>query len=204
MKLTKRSIYKFLTNIHIYGGLFSAVYLLVVGVSVLNFQHQFLPETPTDTIRYTRTIQFDESLKADSLAQFVRDELKIKGYIPYWEYRENIKKGQLRFMIQRPALSYEIKLDRKSDEVKINEIHYSTGRILRAMHFGSIRNQLGDPMLDIWARYSQLAALFAFLAVATSIYFWFKKSVRSRKQWFAVIVSGLFSIVYIVYIWLIG
>jgi len=203
MKFVKNKMFNYFYRIHIYGGLFCAVYLLIAGVSALNFQHQFLPETPTDTVSYARNIRFDPTLKVDSLASYIRSQLGIKGYLPPWEFRDN-KNGRVRFIIQRPARTFDVRLRRNSDLVEISEIHYSTGKILRYLHFGSSKNKLGYPMLDIWTYYAQIAAILAFFTVATTIWFWFKKSVKNRSQWVTIIVSGVFSLAYMAYVWLIG
>lgn len=203
MKFDKRKLFRYLYAIHIYGGLFCAVYLLIVGVSALNFQHKFLPEKPTDTLSYTRNIQFDDTLKIDTLASYIRSQLGIKGYLPQWEFRDN-KNGRVRFKIQRPARTFEVRLQRNNDLVEISEIHYSTGKILRDLHFGSTKNKLGYPMLDIWSYYAQIAAVLAFLTVATSIWFWFKKSVKNRGQWVTIVLSSVFSLALMAYVWLIG
>ncbi len=198
-----RKIIQYLTKLHIYGGLVSSLFFLIVGISVLNFQHQFLPEKDTETINYTKDISFDSSLKADTLSRFIRSELGISGYIPGWEFRQN-KSGMFRFLIQRPGRTFEVKLNRNEDQVEVTEIFHSTGKILRAMHFGSSSNKLGYPQLDIWAIYGQVAAVFGFLAVATSIFFWFNRSVKNRKQWGTIIFVGIFSLSLILYIWVIG
>lgn len=203
MKINTSKLTKGLYRLHIYGGLICSVYLFITGVSVLNFQHQFLPEKETDTISYNRIIQFDPSLKADTLARFIRTKLEIKGHVPPWEYREN-KSGMFRFKILRPARTFDVRMNRNSDLIEVKEIHYSAGRILRAMHFGSIRNKLGDPMLDIWSLYTQVAALFALITILLSIYFWIKKSVQNTGQWIFIVFSCLSSLVYILYIWLVG
>ncbi len=199
----KNNWVKIFRGIHIYGGLLSMVYLLVVGVSALNFQHNFLPEQPVDTISYTQTIEFDPTLKIDSLAKIIRNELGIKGHLPPWEFREN-NQGMVRFAIFRPARIYEVKLNRNSSRIHIDEIHFSLGRILRALHFGSIKNQLGDILLNIWSWYGQISAMSALLAIVSGIYLWFKYAVKSRRQWITVIASGVGSIIFILYIWLIG
>ncbi len=198
-----RKTNKFLTKLHIYGGLFSSLFFLIAGISVLNFQHKFLPEENTETITYTQHISFDSSLKADTLSKYIRTELGVSGYIPGWEFRQN-KSGMFRFLIQRPGRTFEVKLNRNEDRVEISEIFYSTGKILRAMHFGSSSNKLGYPLLDIWAIYGQIAAIFGFLAVGTSIFFWFHRSVKNRKQWGTIIFVGIFSLSIVLYIWLIG
>lgn len=203
MNRKKNNWVKIFQGIHIYGSLVSMVYLLVVGVSTLNFQHKFLPEQPVDTIHYTRTVKFDSTLKIDTLAKFIRKEMGIKGHLPPWEFREN-NQGMVRFAILRPARFYEVKLNRDNNLIHINEIHFSIGRILRALHFGSIKNQLGDTMLNIWSWYGQVSALSAFLAIISGIWLWFKYAVRTRRQWTTIVASGMVSILLILYIWLVG
>lgn len=203
MRFTKNTIFKYLFKLHIFGSLFCSVYLLIVGLSSLNFQHQFLPGKATDTISYSRTIQFDPTLKVDSLARYLHSQLGIKGHVPPWEFKEN-KNGMVRFKIFRPVRTFEVRLNRNSDLIEIDEIHYGIGRILGALHEGSIKNKLGIPMLDIWAYYAQISAILAFITIVTSIFFWFKKSIKSMSQWVTIILSGVFSFIFMVYIWLIG
>lgn len=202
MKVDRNSIFRFFYKFHIYGGLFATAFLFVVSLSVLNFQHEILPEKETDTINYTKNIVFDSTLKADTLARYIRHELGIKGHTPPWDFRED-KKGNFRFKIHRPARQYEVKLNRKSETVNVSEIHFSTGTILRAMHFGSAA-ELKDVMLKSWALYAQIAAVLAFIAVCTSIYFWFRKSIKRKRQWYLVALTGVVPIIFILYLWLVG
>ncbi|MDD2380458.1 MAG: hypothetical protein PHV35_02050 [Mariniphaga sp.] len=194
---------KFLSKLHIYGGLISSLFFLVVGLSALNFQHQFLPEKDTKTATYTKMISFDASLQADSLSKFIRSELGISGHLPKWEFRQN-KSGMFRFLILRPGRTFEVKLNRNDDQVEVTEIFHSTGKVLRAMHFGSSRNKLGYTLLDIWSFYGQLATIVGFLTLISSIFFWMNRSVKNKKQWGAILVIGIFSVSLILYIWLIG
>lgn len=202
VNLNKKSIFKYLYRLHIYGGLFCSVYLFIVGLSALNIQHEFLPEYERDTVKYKENITFDKSLEIDTLAKYISLQLGIVGHLPPWDYRDD-GKGNLSFKIHRPARIYKVDLERNSDVIHINEIHFSSGKVLNTLHKGSI-GELDDPMIKIWAFYAQLATLFGLIAVGTSIYFWFKKSIKSRQEWFIVITSGTFSILYILYIWLIG
>lgn len=201
MKLTKNQLFKYIYRFHIYGGLFCSVYLFVVGLSTLNFQHNFLNINPSDTLSYTKNIRFDPSLKADSLARYLASELGIVGHIPPWDLREN-KRGFF-FKIQRPGRTFDIHLSRQNDLIEIDEIHYGNGRLIKAMHFGSI-SELNDPLLKWWAWYAQISAVIAFLIITSSIYLWFKKSVKNQSQWLMISASGVFSIFIIFYIWLIG
>lgn len=202
MNFNKNRLFKYLYRLHLYGGLFCAVYLFIVGLSTLNFQHHFLPEKETDTLSYTQHIPFNSALEADTLARYITAQLGITGNLPRWDFKED-STGSLQYKIHRPARMYEVTLNRNNDLVKIHEIHYSTGRILRALHVGSVTN-LDDPLLRIWAYYAQVSAIFAIIAVGTAIYFWFKKSVKNRSQWFLILCSGIFSLIYTLYIWLIG
>lgn len=113
-----RKINKFLTKLHIYGGLFSSLFFFIVGISVLNFQHQFLPEKDTKIIKYAKDISFDSSLKPDTLSKYIRSQLGVSGYIPRWEFRQD-KSGMFRFLIQRPGRTFEVKLNRNEDQVSL-------------------------------------------------------------------------------------
>ena len=202
MALSKNSVFRFLFSLHIYGGLFSSLYLCIVALSALNFQHHFISEEPKDTVAFSKQIQFDAALANDSLARFVAHELKIVGHIPPWEMRSD-SSGALRYKIERPARSFVVKLNRNSNKVFVKEIHYRAGRILRAMHTGSIAG-LDDPILKAWSWFAQISTILAFLVVCISIYFWFRKSVKKRYQTTIVIVSCIISTFFILYVWLVG
>ncbi len=190
-------------RLHIYAGLICAVYLLMIGISAMNFQHQFFRENPTDTLNFSRNIDFDPALKIDSLSNFIRLELGIKGHLPPWEFRES-DTGYVRFKIERPARTYEVKMNRNSKVIDVDEIHYSFGKILRALHFGSTRNRLGDPLINVWTFYGQISGLSALVAIITGMWFWFNHAVTNRRQWFTIVVSGVVSLIYILYIWIVG
>ena len=198
----KYKTFTFLYHLHIYSGLFCAVYLFIAGFSALNIQHKFISSLPTDTIAYTRIIPFDRTLKADSLARYITHRLEISGYTPPWDFRQN-GAGKFNFKIHRPARQYDVEMNRNSEIIKVSEMHFGIGRILTVLHV-NLMVGLDDNLLKIWGYYGQLSALFAILAVLTSIYLWFKKSIRHRAELLLVIMSGLFSISYIVFIWLIG
>lgn len=197
----KNKIFKGLFRLHIYSGLFCAIYLFIAGFSAINIQHQFIPDQP-DTIVYTKIIPYDHLLKADSLAQYIMQRLEISGYTPPWDFDEDVA-DKFKFKIYRPARQYDVELDRNNEWITIHEIHFGIGRILNALH-KNLMIDLDDIRLKIWGYYGQLSALFAILAVFTSIYLWFKKSIRHRAELLIVTISGLFSLFYILLIWLIG
>lgn len=198
----KNKIFKFLYHLHIYSGLFCAIYFFIAGFSALNIQHHIISDQPTDTITYTKNIPYDHTLKADSLANYITQRLEIKGYTPPWDFRED-DSGRFNFKIHRPARQYDVELNRSSELIKIREIHFGIGGILNVLHRGLMIG-LDDTLLKIWGYYGQLIAFFAIIVVFTSIYLWFKKSIRHKAEWRLVAISGLFSIFYIVFIWLIG
>ena len=198
----KKKVFIFLYYLHIYSGLFCAVYLFIAGFSALNIQHHFFTENPTDTITYTKIIPFDRKLKADSLAKYIVQRLGVEGYTADWDFWEN-DSGKFRFQIYRPARQFDVELNRNSDLINIKEIHFGIGTIMYALH-RNLSVGLDDNLLKIWSFYGQLSAWFAIIAVLTSIYLWFKKSIRDRTEIFIVVISGLFSMSYIIFIWLIG
>ncbi len=198
----KKKVFKFLYHLHIYSGLFCAVYLFIAGFSALNIQHHFITDNSTDTISYTKIIPFDRTLKADSLAKYITQRLDVDGYTPNWDFWEN-DSGRFRFKIFRPARQFDVELNRNSDLINIKEIHFGIGIIMNALH-RNLSVSLDYNLLKTWGFYGQLSALFAIIAVCTSIYLWFRKSIRHRTEIFIVAISGLFSMTYMVFIWLIG
>lgn len=205
MAKTRRThfgIYKFFHGLHIYGGLFCTVFLLIVGVTALNFQHHFLNIGETRTESSTQNIGFDPALDDMALATAVRDSLGIVGHVPPWDFRSD-STDLFSFKVYRPSRRFDITLHRHEPSVEVHEVYFGAGMALDMLH-KTIFGELNDTMLKVWAWYGQSAAVCVLLTILTGIYFWFKKSIRHRRDWFVVLTAGLFSLFFMLFLWLIG
>lgn len=194
-------LFRFLYHFHIYGGLFCSFYLLIVGLSALNLQHHLISDQPRDTVTYDRKVVIDSSLKTESLAESAMKQLNIIGYFPPWDFSQN---GNLfAFKVYRPARHYLLGIDRVSGKTHVVEISFGFGAVINVLHTAVLIG-LDDPLLKIWAYYGQLSALVAILAMGTGIYFWFKKSIRKKRDWIIAGISGVITCAVILYLWLVG
>lgn len=201
-KQFKAKLFKILFSLHIYGGLFCAAFLVVAGLSVLNFQHHFMNDDETfkeDSIHY---FAFDSTAAPAELAAAIRDSLGVKGFVPNWDYRSD-STGTFSFQIHRPSRRFYVKLNRHDTRVEVSERHFGAGQAIGQMH-KAVFGELANPELLIWSFYGKTSAILALISVLISMYFWFKKSIKNRKEWFVVIGMSSFSFIFMLFMWMVG
>ncbi|NJK86024.1 MAG: hypothetical protein HC906_08755 [Bacteroidales bacterium] len=162
---------------HIYGGIFCSVYLFIVGLSAIHFQHHLLPEQPKDTIKYVRNLAIDASQNPEKIAENTLKQLNLIGHYPPWDFFKD--ENHFNFKVYRPARQYNIEINLRTGKTHISRIHFASGAIISALHT-AIFVELDDPLLNIWAYYGQLSAITSILVIGTSIYFWFVKSIQKN------------------------
>jgi hypothetical protein len=82
--IRRKSYFSLPYKLHIFSGMFSSVYFLIVGVSALNVQHHFLREGLVDTVTSARPVVFDAAAAPDSAARGIQRSLHIAGHVPPW------------------------------------------------------------------------------------------------------------------------
>src|SRR5687768_15301806 len=100
---------KWVLRLHLYVGLLCSGYLIVFGVSSLNFNHPFEFTKPgTEQVTWERSIALPP-LTGDTTAESeaVRDSLGLIGWTLPWETRRGAN-GDLHFGLARPGKHYLI------------------------------------------------------------------------------------------------
>src|SRR5690349_8218395 len=95
---------KALLYLHMYGGLIAAVYLILLGISSLQFQHHFLPDGPPATTWERSITPPPTDANLPTKAAVVRDQLGLMG--KFFNARDT--KDGFRFDLYRPGRGYVI------------------------------------------------------------------------------------------------
>ncbi|MCI0541233.1 MAG: hypothetical protein L0Z50_39025 [Verrucomicrobiales bacterium] len=101
-----------LLNIHLYGGLVSCWYLLIYGVTPLDFNHPWLhPEARGEPVKWERAITVPNLPDNVKLGEAIRYQLDLIGWVIPWNMRRD-GAGNLQFELSRPGKNYTIATDR--------------------------------------------------------------------------------------------
>lgn len=193
-----------LDKIHVYGGLFITVYLLILGISSLNMQHHFinLREGKSKKL-WEQKINMPVIENQQNYKQAVKDSLGLYGGTPWWEdYKDD--NGIHHFLISRPGKKYWVEVPANGNVFKIEESHTGLLNVAMVLHglTGGMRE--GPGFVKIWKFFGQIMNIVFFIAICITVYFWFERSFRTYRGW--TIAGGfIFSaIIILVFIWLIG
>jgi hypothetical protein len=181
-----RSIFR---QIHLYGGLFCSPYLLVFGLSSIDFNHRFSVLSGNAEVRRSqRTVVgpvFNEPVvgaltkdvreaRRKDYAGNVRDQLGLFGHVLPWEtWIED--DGEFRTVIHRPGREYEIRVNRGVATVK--ETRNSGFRALLGLH--GFEGLPKAPFVSTWKWYTELTVWFVLFMVGSGVFLWtFRKNER--------------------------
>jgi hypothetical protein len=171
---------KTLLYLHMYGGLIAAVYLILLGISSLQFQHHFLPDASPPT-RWERVITpppADADLPTKTAT--VRDELGLMG--KFFNARDT--NDGFRFDLYRPGRSYNISVS-STGTAKVDE-RRTTANIVTGLH--GLTTVPNSRFMTAWGVYTHFATIFGILAAVSGIYLF--ASVK-RDRFPALITLGV-------------
>jgi hypothetical protein len=201
-KKFRNSRFRFLYKFHIYGGLFSSAYFIIVGITALHFNHpRVFEKTTFDEKKYEQPFAF-KSKNNEMLIDHAMDSLGIFGHRPLWEQRRD-KENNFYFQINRPGKQYKIVVLEKEGKLKVTERETGILQTLSGMHAasGGLRQ---SAVFRVWSVYAHAAVIFGLFSMGLSYYFWFKKSKLKKWQWVSVSSVFVVSVSYILFIWLVG
>ena len=194
--------FKFLYKFHIYGGLFSAAFFIIIGISSLSYNHPnlFKKENFKEKIYY-QSFSF-KSDKRDLIIENAIDSLNIFGHLPKWlQWRD--KQNNLHFQVDRAGKQYRVVVLEKENRLKVTEKSLGVISILSGMHV-STNGLPKSTVFIIWSVYAHAAVIVGLVSLVLSLYFWHKKTTLNKWQWISIGIVFVSSISYILFIWLIG
>lgn len=191
-----------LDKLHVYGGLFIAVYLIMMGISSIYFQHHISYSENDSEVTWEQRINLPiENNQEFKLA--VRDSLGLFGHTPWWEdYKDDA--GIHHFMITRPGKKYWVEVPLNGNLYKIKESRTSFLSVFNSLH-GLTSGELKGPFfIFVWKIIAQIMNIVFLIVLCITIYYWWHRSFRSYNGWLIAGSFILFSFIILGFIWVAG
>jgi len=169
---------KWILNVHLYGGLLCAPYLVIFGFSSLHFNHHFgfVEGKPASTPRvWDAPITTLPTTDNDALAESVRDSLGLMGWTIPWNMQRD-GAGDLQFDLERPGKSYTIRTVLKDHTARVEERRKGFWQVVNSLHaLGAVPN---SNFALWWGGYTELCTVFVLFASISGLYLW----VNSKRE----------------------
>jgi hypothetical protein len=197
------SLRNLLDKFHVYGGLFIAGYLIMMGISSIYFQHHISYSENDSAVTWEQKINLPAIDDAQKYKQAVRDSLGLFGHTPWWEdFKDDA--GIHHFMISRPGKKYWVEVPEKGNLYKIKESRTSFLSVFNALH-GLTNGELKGPFfLSVWKFIAQIMNVVFLIVLCITIYYWWVRSLRSYSGWLIAGSFILLSFIILGSIWLAG
>ena len=190
---------KWVLRLHLYLGLLCSGYLIVFGVSSLNFNHPFEFTKPgTEKATWERTIALPPA-SSDNTAESeaVRDALGLIGWTLPWETRREAN-GDLRFGLARPGKHYLIHVLRGDGIVRVEERHEGYWTVVRHIHGN--KGVPGSRLMSVWGAYTELCTFVVLFAAGSGVYLFATRRKDRRAAWVVLGASTALSLAFMLYV----
>jgi hypothetical protein len=169
---------KWMLNIHLYGGLLCAPYLIIFGFSSLHFNHHFaFVEEHDAPSTWDSPLPVEPVKDKDAEAESIRDSLGLMGWPLPWKTKRD-QSGNIEFDLERPGKSYTIHADFKRHLAHVEERHKGFFQVVNSLHaLGAVPNSKFAPF---WGVYTEICTGFVLFASISGLYLWLN-SQRERR-----------------------
>ena len=192
-----------LRKIHIYGGLACFWYLIILGISSLNFNHDFdFMEQPGESIHWQQqSMVLDPEYDDMKLAETIRDSLSLMGWPFPWEmWRDSTR--SLHFAMEQPAKRYAVTYDFLEHTVNVTETDRGFWHVFNSLHgAGAIPN---GPFTKLWQWYTRATVLTVILSIVTGLYLWIKSNGDKKTGLLFVLASTSGAILWMIKLYFLG
>jgi len=206
-------------NIHIYAGLLCFGYLIVFGLSSLNFNHPFAftrarsepvawerQVAIADLPRLTPEMTYDQRVAAKTEANHaVRRALGLFGHPRPWResWWDEHDANHYHASLVRPGAQYEVDvhLDRKLAAVR--ETRSSAWEVMARLH-GFHGEMPGSVLVSTWAWYTEFCTLAVLFAGVSGVYLWTARRNQRRMGLALLGGAGALSLALMLYLTLHG
>lgn len=175
-----------LIKLHLYSGLFVSFYLLAFGFSSIVLNHGMDVEHKEITKKWEAEIQAHAELADLQLAESIRDQLGLMGWLPRWEFRRDTT--LFNFTVVHPGRKYHLSLDIDQNHITVQESPKGFLAVFHGLHFlnGNIPN--APFLIRSWAVYQWVALFVMTISLILGLWLWLKYSYR---PWQGLLFGGL-------------
>ena len=161
-----------LIKLHLYCGLFTSFYILAFGISSLILNHRWDIENKDVKNIYTERVIIDNNLDDNTLAENIRDQLGLMGWLPKWQMHRDSQSFQ--FTTVHLAKTNQLNVDLASGILAtLNGLHFFNGKIPNAPFF-----------LKTWIVYQWLSLAVLFISLILGLWLWLKFNYQSWELYF--------------------
>ena len=182
--------HRLMLKIHYLGGLACFWYLLVLGVSSLQFNHHFpfMSQSGEPRLWHYKMKAPLTSTNDAELALTLRDSLSLIGWPLPWEFKRD-STGLFHIVLEQPGKRYEIDYTSRDNMASVTEIPKGFWRVFNSLHgAGEVPNA---PLTIVWRWYTRLTIAVVVFSVFSGIYVWYVKR-RNRKSGLFILIVSLF------------
>ena len=187
----------FLLKVHIYTGLLCSSYLLVFGISSLNFNHKF-GKPGNETVKWERSLKVVNAENDAALSATVRDALGLIGWVVAWETGRD-DRGNLHFSLERPGKRYIIHVLFDENRVKVEETRLGFWAVVNSLH--ALMRLPSSPFMTLWGVYTELCVWVVLFSSASGIYLWTRRRSERLVGWILLGCASGTSLLFMSYVW---
>lgn len=184
-------------NLHIYGGLLCFSYLMLLGVSVLNFNHPFaFTRGQPDQTTWTQPVDMPRLAKADGRtpadAMQRRNNAAIDQMMHSFAAAYPTSNGSwtgpdtYHAHLVRPGKEYQIDVHPDQKTATITQIRTGWWALIRDLH-GSYYVYPDSVLASTWRFYTDLCVFVVVFAGVSGVYLW---TARRRERRIGLLVIG--------------
>ena len=193
---------KLILNIHIYAGLLCFGYLIVFGVSSLNFNHPFAftraksepatwerPVKLDDLPRFTPDMTGEQRVAAKADANHaVRRALGLFGHQRPWResWWDEKDANHYHASLVRPGVEYEVDVHLDRGVAVVKETRSSAWEVIARLH-GFHGNMPDSAFVTTWGWYTELCTFAVLFAGMSGVYLW---TARTNERRIGLVLLG--------------
>lgn len=191
-----------LQKIHIYGGLACFWYLIILGVSSLQFNHhfEFLDDSGEMLVIEQRTLAVDVNQADVKLAEAIRDSLSLMGWPLPWEMGRD--STSFSFGMEQPAEKYFITYTFADNTLQVLRTQHGFWRVFNSLHgSGAVPN---GPFTNAWKWYTRATVIIVIVSIVTGLYIWIKSQEVKKVELCILFASVSGSVLWMILLYLWG
>lgn len=184
-------------KLHLYCGLFTCFYLLALGTSSLILNHNLKLEKEIVKSSWEAVVEVDKNLNDRQLAESVREQLGIMGWLHSWRYQRD--STQFRFQSTHLAKTNLLTLDLNSGKTWVEVAPKGFIATFHGLHFFNGRIPNAPFFLKTWIVYQWLGLLVLLFSLILGLWLWLR---FSHKTWELYVFGALFLLSILIMYWI--
>lgn len=186
-----------LIKIHLYCGLFTSFYLLALGFSSLVMNHDVKLDNQEVSKTWKGQVDVDPNLTNEELAESVRSQLDLMGWLPPWQFARD--SAVFEFRTTHLAKTNKLHLDLATGEVLVEVMPKGFLATFHGLHFFNGRVPNAPFFLKTWIIYQWMGLFVLLVSMILGLWLWVK---YSYQTWELYVFGGLFFLSILIMYWI--